>query len=187
MADRVVVISLTTTRKGPLVSYLESVIARGGSAVLIVGARGPWEPLPHEVTVVELLGLEERMLWYRLLRFIVVRMRARPLQVHERLVRRAGAVVPGPRGAALADRAREIRGALKALGDPSKAVSSALGSPLMRVARPWLFWRTVRRHALDAVAPAEITELVWGDQGSWPIAWHLARRSSATVRPFFEL
>jgi len=187
MVEHLVVVALTRTRRDLLVEVAEHVRAGGGAVTFVVGARGPWEPLPDGVATVELLPLEERH-WSTPWLFADVQpWRVGLDQVLARgfdgLGRRLAPVAPG-----LATQTRQAgwrHGILARQGRPGRRqrwFDSAAAAEL----RPWLFWRALRadRAALDSLATADL--VVWGDQQSWPVAWHVARRApKARVTGFF--
>lgn len=183
-----VVVALTRTRRDLLVEVAAHVLASGGVVTFVVGARGPWEPLPDGVRVVELLPLEDRHWTTPWLFADVQPWRVRVDGVLARLLdgagRRLASVAPG-----LGTRAREAgwRRAVPARqGRPGRR-RRWLDSPTAAQVRPWLLWRALRadRTALDWLAGADL--VVWGDQQAWPVAWHLARRApAARVVGFFD-
>ncbi|MDQ1684919.1 MAG: hypothetical protein QOC82_1656 [Frankiaceae bacterium] len=189
MAEHLVVVALTRTRRERLFEAAGHVLAGGGAVTFVVGARGPWEPLPDGVDVVELLPLEERH-WTTPWLFADVqpwRTRIDTLLArgYDGLGRRLTPVAP-----ALATRTRQAgwrRGVLARQGRPGRW-RKWLESDAAGELRPWLFWRALRadRDALAALARADL--VVWGDQQSWPVAWHLGRRApAARVVGFFEV
>lgn len=185
--DHLVVVALTKTRRDLLIEVAAHVRAGGGAVTFVVGARGPWEPLPDGVTVVELLPLEDRH-WPTPLLFADLQpWRARLDHVLARgfdgLGRRLTSVAPS-----LATQTRQAgwrHGILARQGRPGRRqrwFESTAGTEL----RPWLFWRALRTDgaALAVLASADL--VVWGDQQSWPVAWHVARRApGAKVVGFF--
>jgi hypothetical protein len=186
--EHAVVVALTRTRRDVLVEAAAHVLAGGGHVTFVVGARGPWEPLPDGVQVVELLPLEDKH-WPTPWLFADVQpWRARVdgalARGYDGLGRRLAPVAPG-----LATRVRQAgwrHGIPAKQGRPGRRrewLESAAAAEL----RPWLLWRALRadRTALASLANADL--VVWGDQQAWPVAWHLARRApAARVVGFFD-
>lgn len=164
------------------------VLAGGGDVTFVVGARGPWEPLPDGVRVVELLPLEDAHWTTPWLFADLQPWRARLDGVLARVLdgagRRLAAVTPG-----LGARVREAgwrHGIPAKQGRPGRR-RRWLDSPAAAEVRPWLLWRALRadRAALASLANADL--VVWGDQQAWPVAWHVARRArAARVVGFFD-
>ncbi|MBV9097992.1 MAG: hypothetical protein JO079_08035 [Frankiaceae bacterium] len=188
MTDHAVVVALTRTRRDVLVEAAAHVLAGGGDVTFVVGARGPWEPLPDGVRVVELLPLEEAH-WTTPLLFAdrqpwrapIDRVLARGL---DGIGRRLAQAAPG-----LGARIREAgwqyaRPAERGRpGRQQRWFDSATAAQV----RPWLLWRALRadRAALSSLANADL--VIWGDQQAWPVAWHVARRApAARVVGFFD-
>jgi hypothetical protein len=187
MVEHLVVVSFTRTRQQLLVEVAADVRARGGNVTFVVGAAGAWQPLPDGVNVVELLPLEERHWTTPWLFADVQPWRTRVDHLVARsldgLGRRLASFAP-----ALATQTRQAgwrHGILARQGRPGRRrqwLESAAASEL----RPWLLWRALRadRTALASLANADL--VVWGDQQSWPVAWHVARRApAARVVGFF--
>jgi len=187
MVEHLVVVALTRTRGDLLVEVATHVRASGGQVTFVVGAAGPWQPLPDGAEVIELLPLEERH-WptpwlfadVQPWRSRVDRLLARG---YDGLGRRLAPVAP-----ALATQTRQAgwrHGVLARQGRPGRWRRWLESSTAAEV-RPWLFWRALRadRAALAKLASADL--VVWGDQQSWPVAWHVARRApAARVVGFF--
>jgi len=187
MVEHLVVVALTRTRGDLLVEVATHVRAGGGHVTFVVGAAGPWQPLPDGADVIELLPLEERH-WptpwlfadVQPWRSRVDRLLARG---YDGLGRRLAPVAP-----TLATQTRQAgwrHGVLARQGRPGRWRRWLESSTAAEV-RPWLFWRALRadRAALAKLASADL--VVWGDQQSWPVAWHVARRApAARVVGFF--
>jgi hypothetical protein len=188
MVEHAVVVAFTRTRRDVLVEAAAQVLASGGAVTFVVGARGPWLPLPEGARIVELLPLEQRH-WPTPWLFADVQpWRARIDGLIARgcdgIGRRVAQVAP-----AVGARVRQAGwpyGVAARKGRPGRW-RNWVESPTAAELRPWLFWRALRadRATLESLAGADL--VVWGDQQAWPIAWHLARRSpGARVVGFFD-
>jgi hypothetical protein len=186
VVDHVVLVSLTRTRRDVLVDVAQRVLESGGAATFVVGVAGPWQPLPEGSQVVELLPLEERH-WPTPWLFADVQPWRVPVDKavsrgFDAVGRRLARVAREP-----ATRLREIgwrHGIAARDGRPGRR-RRWLDSEVAGHVRPWMLWRALRAHGPGAGLGA-VDLVVWGDQQSWPIAWHLARRSSARVVAFYD-
>lgn len=178
-----VIVALTTTRKERLLRYATTRVGIGERVVVVTGSAPAWQPLPDGVEVLELLPLEAQhwtTRWFFDDRALVIR----PIDAIEAFVARVLAKLTGsPRFRTVASerRRRLIRGRAGRWRRWTQ-------SPRARHLRPWLLWRSLRKAKLGSIAPDQLTTIVWGDQQSWPITWHLCRRSNgARVLPFYDV
>jgi hypothetical protein len=183
----VVIVSMTGTRRDVLLDYAARQFAAGKETVLVTGAVRAWEPLQPGLSAVGLLPLEQRhwpSRWLLADRTPWIVGASRAIALVARFVAR---VLPSARGRAFARKAAAMFTQLSRRGRPGRWTRWTR-SETARHLRPWLLWRAYLAAGTPGVPAERVEEIVWGDNQSWPVAWHLGRRSpQATITAYSKL
>jgi hypothetical protein len=183
----VVIVSMTGTRRDVLLGYAAQQYAAGKEPVLVTGAVSAWEPLQPGLSAVGLLPLERDHWPTRWLLADRTPWIAGPARVAALVARFAARVLPSAPARDVARKAARTFTDLSKRGRPGRWTRWTK-SEAARHLRPWLLWRAFLAAGTPGVPPERVEEIVWGDYQSWPVVWHLGRRSpQATIVAYSKL
>jgi hypothetical protein len=183
----VVIVSMTGTRRDVLLEYAAQQYAAGREPVLVTGAVSAWEPLQPGLSAVGLLALEQKQWPVRWLLADQTPLVVGPARFFAAIARILASLLPASGARELAAKAENRFNRLAKRGWPGRWTRWTR-SDTARHVRPWLLWRGFLAAGTPGVPPERVEAIVWGDYQSWPVVWHLGRRSpQATILAYSKL
>jgi hypothetical protein len=172
-----VAISLGTARQRQIEADIAKALELGWTVDLVVTKTAPWVDVPAEVTIHPVGDRESRHVLLRTERFLVLRA---PRLVYE-FVRRILSVLERVTPGRIGRRVRRAQGWWKRRWIVTREGTARFHKErwglLYANVRPFVLWRTARRHVLAGLHAPDL--VVVGDGLSSPVGWHLIRRYPA--------